>query len=67
MTVFDFYDNSIYYTPPCCRPGGRCTQPSTADTSLTEEQEDALTDLINSGASMREIINYWREAKDSNR
>jgi hypothetical protein len=24
----DPYDNDESYTPPCCRPGGRCTTPS---------------------------------------
>jgi ferredoxin len=34
--IVDFYDNAAWYTPSCCRPGGRCTIEH-VDTSEDEE------------------------------
>jgi hypothetical protein len=31
---------------------------------LSDEDEQVLTGLINAGVSMREAVEFWREAKD---
>ena len=37
-TVIQIHDNKIAYTPPCCRPGGRC-QTETVRELTAEELE----------------------------
>lgn len=41
--VVDFYNNRASYTPPCCRPGGRCTHESSPE--RIEELRAALTEV----------------------
>lgn len=42
--VIDFYDNSLGYTPLCCRPGGRCTPEGSArakaEAAVNSQEED---------------------------
>ena len=63
--IIDFYNNATSYTPPCCRPGGRCTtRQATPDTPLSEDDEHKLSEFINSGASMRDVLTYWHQLKE---
>ena len=63
--VIDFYDNSSWYTPPCCRPGGRCTV-SNADAAIVGPGlENAAMELVNRGASVRDLVAFLAGRRES--
>jgi hypothetical protein len=42
----EFYDNDESYTPPCCRPGGRCTKPSYVKVLVPNSLWDSFVNVL---------------------